>query len=330
METLYDVAIIGAGPAGLAAGLYAARAKLKTVIFEKNKPGGQIAITHEVANYPASDAGSTGPGLIEKLVAQSDGFGAERKKENITSVDFSGPIKVINSASGTHYAKAVIIANGAQPRKISCPGEARLTGKGVSYCATCDADFFTGFEVFVVGGGESAIEEAMYLTKFARKVTLVHRREGFRAAQSIVDKARKIDNLEFLLDTTVEEIKGDGIVESVVFKNTVTGELTEHFADEEDGTFGVFVFIGFLPTSDMYQGIVDMDESGYIITNDNMQTNIPGVFAAGDIRVKSLRQMVTATADGSIAAVQADKYIENVFEELMPEIDQQYATAQRS
>lgn len=327
METLYDVAIIGAGPAGLAAGLYAARAKLKTVVFEKNKPGGQIAITHEVANYPASDIGSTGPGLVEKLVAQSDSFGAERIKENIVDVDFSGPIKVITSATGIYHAKAVIIANGAQPRKINCPGEAPLTGKGVSYCATCDADFFTDFEVFVAGGGESAIEEAMYLTKFARKVTLVHRRDEFRAAQSIVDKAKRIPNLEFLLDTTIEEIKGDGIVESIVFKNKHTGDLSEYFADEEDGTFGVFVFIGFLPTSTMYQGVVDMDESGYIITNDNMQTNIPGVFAAGDIRVKSLRQMVTATADGSIAAVQADKYIENIFDELMPEIDAKYTAA---
>lgn len=327
MENVYDVAIIGAGPAGLAAGLYAARAKLKTVIFEKNKPGGQIAITHEVANYPASDPGSTGPGLIDKLVAQADSFGAERIRDNISDIDFSQPLKVLTGVKGEYKAKSVIIANGAQPRKLGCPGEGRLTGKGVSYCATCDADFFTDFEVFVIGGGESAIEEAIYLTKFARKVTLVHRRDEFRAAKSIVDKAQSIDNLEFLLDTTVDEIKGDGIVESIVFKNKHTGELSEYLACEDDGTFGVFIFVGFLPTCDLYQGVIDMDESGYIITDDDMQTNIPGVFAAGDIRVKSLRQMVTAASDGSIAAVQADKYINNLFDDQVKEQQEQRLTA---
>lgn len=246
------------------------------------------------------------------MVKQVEEFGAERKKDHIQRVDFTGPVKVIIGEKETYRAKTVIIASGASPNKLGCPGEEKLTGKGVSYCATCDADFFTDLEVFVAGGGDSALEEAMYLTKFARKVTLVHRRDEFRAAKSIVEKASKVPNLEFMLNTTIEQIKGDGIVESVEFKNKLTGELKEHFADEEDGTFGVFIFIGFIPKSELYKGLIDMDESGYIKTDEDMKTNIPGVFAAGDIRMKSLRQVVTATADGAIAAVQADKYLENL------------------
>ncbi len=188
-----------------------------------------------------------------------------------------------------------------------------LTGKGVSYCATCDADFFEDFEVFVVGGGDSALEEAMYLTKFARKVTIVHRRQGFRCAKSVEEKAKANPKIEFLLDTVIEEIKGDGILESVVFKNKVTGETHEYFADEEDGTMGVFVFVGLDAQTDLFKGKVDMDEKGYIITDEDMRTNIPGVFAAGDCRSKTLRQVVTATNDGAIASIVAEKYIDEKF-----------------
>lgn len=315
MSKIYDVIIIGAGPAGLAAGLYSARAKMSTLILEKTKTGGQIVTTDEVANYPGSVPDATGPSLIARMVEQCDEFGAERKKDGISELSLEGDIKVLKGESGEEYkAKVVIIATGATPRKIGCPGEKELTGKGVSYCATCDADFFTDLEVFAIGGGDTAVEEAMYLTKFARKVTLVHRRDQFRAAKSIVEKAKKNEKIEYLMDSVVHEIKGDGIVESIVIKNTVTGELTEIFAPEEDGTFGVFSFVGYVPQTDLFKEVVEMDGSGYIKTDENMKTNIPGVFAAGDVRVKSLRQVVTATADGAIAAVQAEKYIEEKFE----------------
>ena len=249
------------------------------------------------------------------MVEQVEEFGAERKKDNVVEVDFSDMIKVIKGEKEVYKAKSVIIANGATPKKIGCPGEDELTGKGVSYCATCDADFFTDLEVFVIGGGDSAVEEAIYLTKFARKVTVVHRRDELRAAKSIQEKAFKNPKMEFIWNSQVNEIKGDGVVESIVIKNIKTGETHEHLAAEEDGTFGIFPFVGYDPLSKVYEGKINMDKTGYIITDDDMKTNISGVYAAGDIRVKSLRQVVTAVADGAIAAVQAEKYIENNFEE---------------
>ncbi|MEJ4021572.1 thioredoxin-disulfide reductase [Clostridioides difficile] len=313
MENVYDLVIIGSGPAGLAAGLYGARAKLKTLILEKDKTGGQIVITHEIANYPGSVPNATGPSLIARMVEQCKEFGAEMLRDNIVDTELDGDIKVLKGEKEEYRAKAVIIGTGATPRKIGCPGEKELTGKGVSYCATCDADFFEDFEVFVVGGGDSALEEAMYLTKFARKVTIVHRRQGFRCAKSVEEKAKANPKIEFLLDTVIEEIKGDGILESVVFKNKVTGETHEYFADEEDGTMGVFVFVGLDAQTDLFKGKVDMDEKGYIITDEDMRTNIPGVFAAGDCRSKTLRQVVTATNDGAIASIVAEKYIDEKF-----------------
>lgn len=314
MSKVYDVIIIGAGPAGLSAGLYAARAKMSTLILEKEKNGGQIVTTDEVANYPGSVPEATGPSLIARMVEQCNEFGAEIKKDGIAELSLEGDIKTLKGESGEEYqAKAVIIATGASPRKIGCPGEKEFVGKGVSYCATCDGDFFTELEVFAIGGGDTAVEEAMFLTKFARKVTIVHRREEFRAAKSIVEKAEKNDKVEFLMNKTVHEIKGDGIVESIVFKDTVTGELSEVHAHEDDGTFGIFVFVGYIPQTGLFKDIVELDQAGYIPTDDNMKTNIPGVYAAGDVRVKSLRQVVTATADGAIAAIQAEKYIDEKF-----------------
>ena len=311
MEKHYDVVTIGAGPAGLSAGLYAARAKLKTVILEKEKPGGQIATTDEVANYPGSIEHATGPSLVERMVAQCEEFGAERVKDAVKSFDFESNPKVIQTESGdSYFAKAVIVATGATPKKIGCPGESELTGKGVSYCATCDADFFTDLEVFCVGGGDTAVEEAMYLTKFARKVTLVHRRDEFRAAKSIIEKVRKNPQVEYLMDSVVEEIYGDGILECIKVKNVKTGEVTDLPAPEEDGTMGVFVFIGYDPATGLFKGCLDMDQTGYLVTDETMRTNIPGVFAAGDVRQKQLRQVVTATSDGAIAAVMAEKFIE--------------------
>lgn len=310
---IYDVIIIGAGPAGLAAGLYASRARLNTLIIEKEGDGGQIATTDEVANYPGSIENASGPSLVARMVDQVNEFGAKKISDEIKSVDFSGKIKVLKGAKEEYQAKSVIIATGAVPRAIGCPGEKELVGRGVSYCATCDAAFFEDLEVFVMGGGDTAVEEAMYLAKFARKVTIIHRRDELRAAKSIQEKAFKHDKLEFIWDSVITEIKGDGILESMVIKNLKTGEEKEIFADEEDGTFGVFPFIGYLPATKLFDGIIDI-EDGYIRTDEDMKTNIDGVFAAGDVRVKSLRQVVTATADGAIAAVQAEKYIENAFE----------------
>ena len=313
MDNVYDLIIVGSGPAGLSAGLYAARARLKTLILERNKAGGQIVITDEVANYPGSIRNATGKTLVERMEEQVEEFGAERKKDTVKEVDFTGKIKIIKGEKEDYKAKSVIIATGAAPRHIGCRGENELIGKGVSYCATCDADFFTDLEVFVIGGGDSALEEALYLSKFARKVTVVHRRDALRGAKSIQEKVFKNPKIEVMWDSVVEEIKGDGIVESAVFKNKKTGEITEYFADEDDGTFGIFVFVGYLPINNLFKNIITMNEAGYIKTNDKMETNIEGVFAAGDIREKSLRQVVTAAADGAIAAVEAYKYVEDNF-----------------
>lgn len=312
MSKIYDVIILGAGPAGLAAGLYAGRSRLDTLIIEKGQDGGQIAITSEIENYPGQLLeGETGPSLVARMTEQAKKFGAERISDVIKSVDFSGDVKKVAGNKGEYLAKTVILATGAFPRPIGCKNEAKYVGKGISFCATCDAAFFEDFEVFVVGGGDSAVEEAMYLSKFARKVTVIHRREELRAAKSIQEKAFANPKLHFMWDSVVETADGDELLSKMVIKNTKTGELTTVEADEEDGMFGLFGFIGLLPNTKLYEGAVDM-ENGYIPTDDNMHTNLPGVFAAGDLRVKSLRQVVTAAADGAIAAMQAEHYISNL------------------
>ena len=309
MNNIYDVVILGAGPAGLAAGLYAGRSCLKTLIIEKGQDGGQIAITDEIENYPGQIVeGESGPSLIARMSEQAKKFGAERVSDVIKSVELEGEVKKLVGAKGEYYGKCVILATGAFPRPIGCKNEGKFVGKGISFCATCDANFFEDFEVFVVGGGDSAVEEAMYLTKFARKVSIIHRRDELRAAKSIQEKAFKNPKMNFIWDTVVEEVDGDELLNKMVLKNVKTGELTTYEADEEDGLFGLFGFIGMIPNSGLFEGIIDMDR-GYIKTDDNMRTNIPGVYAAGDIRVKSLRQVVTAAADGAIAAMQAEKYL---------------------
>ena len=309
MNNIYDVVILGAGPAGLAAGLYAGRSCLKTLIIEKGQDGGQIAITDEIENYPGQIVeGESGPSLIARMSEQAKKFGAERVSDVIKSVELEGSVKKLVGAKGEYYGKTVILATGAFPRPIGCKNEGKFVGKGISFCATCDANFFEDFEVFVVGGGDSAVEEAMYLTKFARKVTIIHRRDELRAAKSIQEKAFKNPKMNFLWDTVVEEVNGDELMSSMVLKNVKTGELTTYEADPDDGLFGLFGFIGMIPNSTLFEGIIDM-ERGYIKTDENMHTNIEGVYAAGDIRVKSLRQVVTAAADGAIAAMQAEKYL---------------------
>ena len=312
MNNIYDVVILGAGPAGLAAGLYAGRSCLKTLIIEKGQDGGQIAITDEIENYPGQIVeGESGPSLIARMSEQAKKFGAERVSDVIKSVELEGSVKKLVGAKGEYYGKTVILATGAFPRPIGCKNEGKFVGKGISFCATCDANFFEDFEVFVVGGGDSAVEEAMYLTKFARKVTIIHRRDELRAAKSIQEKAFKNPKMNFLWDTVVEEVDGDELLNKMTLKNVKTGELTTFEADEEDGLFGLFGFIGMIPNSKLFEGVIDM-EYGYIKTDDNMHTNIEGVYAAGDIRVKSLRQVVTAAADGAIAAMQAEHYLSNL------------------
>ena len=308
---IYDLIIAGAGPAGLAAGIYAGRYMLKTLIIEKAQDGGQISQTAEIENYPGlrTDMEESGLTLTERMTEQVKRFGAERALDEIISFELEGEIKKLTGLSGKVYeARTVILAMGAHYRSIGCKNEDKFRGMGISFCATCDAAFFEDFEVYVVGGGDSAVEEAMYLTKFARKVTIIHRRDQLRAAKSIQEKAFKNPKLHFMWDTVVDELHGDGILSGMTVRNTKTGELTDIEADPDDGMFGLFGFIGYNPRSELFEGMVDM-ENGYIKTDDNMHTNIPGVFAAGDIRVKSLRQVVTAAADGAIAAMQAEKYI---------------------
>lgn len=308
MDKVYDLLIIGAGPAGLAAAIYAGRSRLSTLVIEKEKDGGQIVITSEIENYPGGIHEETGPSLIARMVEQAEKFGAEKIYDTIQEIELTGEVKVLKGLKGEYRGKTVIIASGASHRPIGCPGEKELTGKGVSYCATCDAAFFEDMEVFVMGGGDSAVEEALYLTKFARKVTIIHRRDELRAAKSIQEKAFANSKIEVMWNSVIAELKGDGILTSMVVKDTKTGETREIFADEEDGTFGVFVFIGLIPHSELFNGLVDM-ESGYLRTDDCMKTNISGVYAAGDIRVKSLRQVVTAASDGAVAATQAERYL---------------------
>ncbi len=309
MSNIYDVVILGAGPAGLAAGLYAGRSCLKTLIIEKGPDGGQIAMTDEIENYPGQNLeNESGPTLIARMAAQAAQFGAERVTDTIKSLELEGGIKKLVGSKGEYYGKTVILATGAHPRPIGCKKEEEYVGRGISFCATCDANFFRGLEVFVVGGGDAAVEEALYLTKFARKVSIIHRRDQLRAAKSIQEKAFKNPKINFIWDSVVEEVGGEELLEKVTLRNVKTGELTTYEADPADGLFGVFGFIGMIPNSGLFEGIIEM-ESGYIKTDDNMHTNIPGVYAAGDIRVKSLRQVVTAVADGAIAAVQAEKYL---------------------
>ena len=310
MSKVYDVIILGAGPAGLSAGLYAGRSRLSTLIIEKGQDGGQISISNEVENYPGCMLeGESGPSLIGRMSEQAKRFGAERVSDSIQSVELAGDVKKLIGVSGTEYlAKSLILATGAYPRSIGCENESLYVGKGVSFCATCDAAFFEDLEVFVVGGGDAAVEEALYLTKFARKVTIIHRRNELRANKSLQEKAFANPKIHFLWDSVVVSLGGDDILSEMTVKNVKTDELTTVTADEEDGLFGVFAFLGYVPNTTLFTGMLDM-ENGYIRTDENLHTNIPGVFAAGDVRVKSLRQVVTAASDGAIAAVQAEHYL---------------------
>lgn len=304
IDMVYDVMILGAGPAGLSAALYAGRSGLSVLLIEKGIDGGQIAATSEIENYPGQLLeGEDGKTLVKRMTLQAEQFGAVRAKDTIREAVLDQEIKELRGDRETYQARNLIIASGAYARPIGCKGEDQLRGSGISYCATCDANFFTGLEVYVAGGGDAAVEEAIYLTRFARKVTIVHRRDQLRAVKSIQDKAFQNPKIAFLWDSVIEEVHGDGILQGIDIRNVKTGEITKIEADPADGMLGLFGFVGNVPNSGLFEGLIDMDERGYIRTDENMQTSLPGVYAAGDIRVKTVRQVVTAASDGAIAAV---------------------------
>jgi thioredoxin reductase (NADPH) len=308
-DRIYDLIIVGGGPAGLAAAIYARRAMLDTLLIEKNAYGGQILITAAVDNYPGGIKGESGAEFAMRLAEQAKSFGYDEAFGDVEQIDFSGDTKKIRAGGVAYSARAVIIATGSIPATLGVPGEWDFTGKGVSYCATCDGPFFSGLDVYVVGGGESAVEEAIHLTKFARKVTIIHRRDELRATMSTQHKVKKCDNLSFLFDTVVKEIKGESLLNTLVVENVKTGEVMEIKPHDGDSTMGVFIFVGNRPQTEMFEGVLEM-ANGYIVTDPDMRTNSPKVYAAGDVWAKNLRQLVTATADGAIAAVTAEKDLE--------------------
>lgn len=305
---MYDLIILGAGPAGLSAGLYAGRAKLNCLIIEKAVPGGQISSTSFVENYPGSMEDPTGMALAERMREQASEY-CKILSANVTKVELEGKVKKIHTKDGSIYkANAVIIATGASHRNLDVKGEKEFASRGVSYCATCDGPFFTDLDIFVVGGGDSALEEALHLTKFAKSVTIIHRRDSFRASKIVVDKCENNEKIKFQYDSLIKEIKGDNQAKSIIIENVKTGEEKE-LNSVGNQPIGVFIFIGYIPQTGIFQDQIEM-ENGYIKTNEDMKTNLEGVFAVGDTRVKKVRQMVTATSDGCIAAVIANRYLE--------------------
>lgn len=307
MAERWDLVIIGGGPAGLAAAVYGARARMSTLVIEKGRPGGQAATTEEVENYPGIRR-TTGPELMNQFREHAEALGAKIVRGEVASVELEGPIKTIRTKQGEVYeARAVILCPGAEPRMLGVKGEAELRGKGVSYCATCDADFFTDLDVVVVGNGDAAVEEAIYLTRFASSVTLIciHPEGIMDANKASQERLFATPKIKVIWQTVVEEIQGEGRVERVVLRHLGTGERTELPCD------GVFIFVGTTPRTEFLRGTgVELDAKGYIITDpDTLETNVPGVYAAGDARRKWLRQIVTAAADGAIAACAAEKFL---------------------
>lgn len=308
-QKIYDVMILGAGPAGLAAGLYAGRAGLSVLIIEKGADGGQIILTHGVENYPGQQNvdGMSGQELVAPMSEQCRKFGCERISDTISACDFGGAVKKLVGSRGEYLAKTVILCTGAMTRFIGCKNEAEYVGRGVSYCAVCDANFFRGLEIYVVGGNNLAAEEALYLARFGRSLTMLHKGSALNMSEEVKSRIEANEKIRVLCDTEVEELGGDGLLSKITVRNVKTGELTSFEADPEDGVLGLFGFTG-RKTTGMFEGVLEM-QGGYIVTNEKMETNMPGVYAAGDVRVTPLRQVVTACADGAIAAMQCGKYL---------------------
>lgn len=307
MKTIYDVIVIGGGAAGMSAGIYSGRAKMKTLVLEQGSVGGQAKTTNEIVNYPGVRH-TTGPKLMEEMHLQAEDFGVKFAQAEVLEAKLEGEIKVLKTTNGDYETRSVIIATGATPRTLGFPGEAEYRGRGVAYCATCDGEFYTGLEVFVIGAGFAAAEEAIFLTRFARKVTVIAREPEFTCAKTIADKVLAHPKIEVKFNTEIVEATGDELLRRVKFINNQTGETFEHVA-AEDETFGIFIFAGYVPQTKVFNGLVDMDKWGYIITDENMHTSVEGVYAAGDLRPKVLRQVVTAVADGAIASLEAEKYV---------------------
>ena len=303
----YDLIIIGGGPAGLTAGLYGVRAKVKTLLLEKLPLlGGQIINAEKVENYPGFPDGISGPELITRMEAQARKFGLVIKTGEVSGLRVEGDTKRIILEEGDYFSRAIIVATGASPNRLGVEGEERLIGRGISFCGTCDGFFFKDMDVIVVGGGDTALEEALFLTRFVRKVTLVHRRDALRATKILQERAFKNDKIEFIWDTVVEKIEGEKTVERAILKNVKTGKISVQ------KTAGVLIFVGTKPNTRFLQGTVDLDEQGFILTDNNLESSNPGIFASGDARKKILRQVSTAVGEGATAAFAAEKYLERV------------------
>lgn len=304
-ENFYDVVVIGGGPAGLTAALYLARARYRVVVVEKDHFGGQITITSEVVNYPGVGR-TSGAELTETMRKQAEGFGAEFLLTEVTGLELSGDVKTVRTGRGELKCFGVLLATGAHPRMVGFQGEEQFRGRGVAYCATCDGEFFTGKDVFVVGGGFAAAEESVFLTKYARHVTILIRGDDFTCAQATAEAARSHEKITVLTNTGVEEVSGDTALRDLRYRNTRTGQVTEyHAADGE--TFGVFVFAGYAPATELVHGLAELNEQGYILTDRSQKTTSDGLYAAGDVCVKPLRQVVTAVGDGALAATELER-----------------------
>lgn len=303
---IYDAIIVGGGPAGLTSAIYLARARYRVLVLEKDRFGGQITITHEVVNYPGIE-NTSGEALTETMRRQAQNFGAEFMLSEVLDLDLQGTIKTVKTSKGDLKAFAVLVATGANPRHIGFTGESEFRGRGVAYCATCDGEFFTGKELLVIGGGYASAEEAMFLTRYATKVTILVRKDSFSCAKSIADEVMAHPKIEVKFNHELKSIEGSdmGITKATIFNNK--DNTTFEYTAKDNDTFGVFVFAGYVPNSKLVNGKVDLNEQGYIITDSTMQTSVPGVFAAGDVCIKGLRQVVTATADGALAACAMEK-----------------------
>lgn len=302
---MYDLIIIGAGPAGLTAGLYAARAQLHTILFERLAPGGQVLNTDWVENYPGFPEGISGFDLVDKMKTQAERFGLKIQNDEVIGLELSQEKKTVITHNGDMETKAIILACGATPRQLGIEGEKPFIGKGVSYCATCDGPFYRDQDVAVIGGGDTAAEEAIFLTRFANRIYLFHRRDRLRAIKLLQDRVMADDKIEIVWDTIPLKILGENGVEGIEVKNVKTGEI---YRKE---VHGVFVFVGTLPNTDVVKGKVEMDENGFVKTNNEMETSVPGVFAAGDIRSKPFRQIATAVGEGAAATYSVERYLEN-------------------